>query len=275
VHATQGSTGGYRLTAGSAMPPLVLDDDEAVAIAIGLRTAATVATAGIEDTSLRALAKLEQVLPVRLRHRLKVLSEAAATLPPGGGPAADAETLSALAGACVAHEKVRFAHTKPGGLTSRRLVEPHRLVPEGRRWYLVAYDEQKSGWRIFRVDRISEVHRTGVRVPARELPEGADAATWVKNSLTGRTGSVRATLLLHAPIEWAAENVPPWQGALEAVDDRSCRLHTYADSPGYLAYRITLLPVDYTLLDPPEVAEHLNATVERAARAIRAFTAGP
>jgi predicted DNA-binding transcriptional regulator YafY len=271
VHATQGNTGGYRLTAGAAMPPLLLDDDEAIAIALGLRTAATVATTGIEDTSLRALAKLEQVLPVRLRHRLKVLSEAAVTLPPGSGPAADAETLAALAAACVTHEKVRFAHTKRDGETSRRLVEPHRLVPEGRRWYLVAYDEHKAGWRIFRVDRMSEVHRTGVRVPARELPGGVDAATWVMRSLSGRTGSVRARLLLHAPLEWAAEHVPPWQGTLEPVDADSCRLHTYADAPGYLAYRITLLPVDYTLLDPPEVAEHLKTTIERAARAIGSF----
>ncbi|MCW2916709.1 MAG: Transcriptional regulator, partial [Actinomycetia bacterium] len=270
VHATQGNIGGYRLTAGAAMPPLLLDDDEAIAIAIGLRTAATAAITGIADTSLRALAKLEQVLPERLRHRVTALSQAAVILPPQDGPAADADTLAAFAAACVTHEKVRFAYTKAHGEMTRRLVEPHQLVASGRLWYLVAYDEDRAAWRSFRVDRISEVHRTGVRVPGRELPGGVDTETWVTQAMPAR--DVRARLLLHVPIEWAAEHVPAWQGVLEPVDDRSCRLHTYPDSPQYLAYRITLLPVDYTLLYPPELAEHLGTIAERAARAIRPFT---
>lgn len=276
VHATHGSTGGYRLTAGTAMPPLLLDDDEAIAIALGLRTAATIAITGIEDTSLRALAKLEQVLPHRLRHRVTALSEAAVTLPPQetGVLAADPGVLASLAAACVTHERVRFGYTRADGEETRRLVQPHRLVAAGRRWYLVAYDEDRSGWRLFRVDRISEPHRTGVRIPARELPGGVDAVSWAMDSLAGGSGTISARLRLHVPIEEAAGQVTAWQGVLEPLDDRSCLLHTQSDSMRFLAYRITLLTVDYTLLDPPELAGHLGAIAERASRAVAPFRTG-
>ncbi|MDJ0343619.1 WYL domain-containing protein [Streptomyces sp. H10-C2] len=270
VDALQGNIGGYRLTAGAAMPPLLLDDDEAVAIAIGLRTAATAAVTGIEDTALRAMAKLEQVLPVRLRHRVTALSRAAVVLPPGDGPAADADTLATFAAACANHEKVRFGYTTAQGGMTRRLVEPHQLVVSGRRWYLVAFDGHRAGWRSFRVDRITGVHRTGVRVPARVLPEGVDTATWVTRAMAA--GTIRARLLLHVPLEQAAQHIAAGQGDLEPVDNGSCLLHTRPDSPQYLASRIVLLPMDYTLLDPPELAEHLGAIAARARHAIRPFT---
>jgi predicted DNA-binding transcriptional regulator YafY len=258
VHATQGSIGGYRLKAGKAMPPLLLDDEEAVAIALGMRTAATTTVAGIEDASLRALAKLEQVLPERLRRRVTALSQAAVVLPPRDGPPADADVLTAFAAACVTHEKVRFAHTKANGETTRRLVEPHSLVVSGRHWYLVAFDGDRAAWRSFRVDRITEVHRTGVRVPSREL----DVTTWVTDYIAGQT--VRARLLLHVPLAEAAARVPAWQGVLEPVDNHTCELLTSPDTLQYLAYRVVLLPVDYTLLDPPELAVYLATIARRA-----------
>ncbi|TDC51696.1 YafY family transcriptional regulator [Actinomadura sp. KC345] len=273
VRATHGSTGGYRLTAGTAMPPLLLDDDEATAIAIGLRTAAAGAVTGIEDTSLRALAKLEQVLPHRLRHRVAALTEAAVPLPPqdGGPPPADPGVLALLAAACVTREKVRFAYTAADGRETRRLAQPHRLVTVARRWYLVAHDEDRADWRTFRADRITEPHRTGARGPGRELPGGADAAAWAMDSLAGGSGAIRARLLLHVPVEEAVEHVTAWQGALEPVDGRSCLLHTHSESLRFLAHRIILLPMDYTLLDPPELAGHLAAIADRATRAIRAI----
>ncbi|WP_106399162.1 helix-turn-helix transcriptional regulator [Actinocorallia populi] len=267
VHAAQGNIGGYRLTSGTAMPPLLLDDDEAIAVAVGLGTAATAAIDGVEEASLRALAKLEQVLPSRLRHRVTALSEAAVVLPRPDGPAAQAADLASLAAACAAREKVRFAYAKPHSEPTRRLVEPHRLVVVERLWYLVAYDEDRAAWRSFRADRISEVHRTGVRVPARELPGGVDTRTWVTRAMPPR--DVRARLLLHVPFDRAASQVPAWQGTLEPVDDTSCLLHTAPDSPRYLAHRITLLPVPYTLLDPPELAAHLRTIAEQAAHAVR------
>ena len=267
VHATQGNAGGYRLSAGAAMPPLLLDDDEAIAIAISLRTAAAAAINGIEDTSLRALTKLEQVLPARLRHRVTALSRAVVVLPPREGPAADADTLASLAASCLTHERVRFAYTTADGETTRRLVEPHQLVASGRLWYLVAFDMDRASWRSFRVDRLCDAFRTGVRVPARELPSGVDTRTWVQRAIGA--GSVRATVLLHVPIEQAAAQIPAWQGDLEPIDDQSCRLHTHPDSPHYLAYCLMLLPVDYTLLGPPELTAHLAELAARTSQAIR------
>ncbi|QIS21129.1 helix-turn-helix transcriptional regulator [Nocardia terpenica] len=263
VHATQGNVGGYRLVAGTAMPPLVLDDEEAVAIAIGLRTGATAAVTGIEDASLRALAKLEQVLPGRLRRRLADLSHAAVMLPATATVCVDPETLAALASSCAEHEKVRFTYTKADDEVTKRFVEPHRLVSAGRRWYLVAYDGDRADWRTFRVDRITAVHRTGVRVPARELPDGADAATWVTRSLQ-RTGTVQARVLLHEPIDVARDHVGARQGILEAADDGTCVLTTYPDRPEYVAFNITLLPMPYTVLDPPDIAPLVRAIGERA-----------
>ncbi|RFS81940.1 WYL domain-containing protein [Actinomadura spongiicola] len=273
VHAARGNIGGYRLTAGTAMPPLLLDDAEAVAIAVGLRTAAAGAVAGIEDAAPRALAKLEQVLPARLRSHVAALGEAALALPPqvAGPPPADPELLALLAAACTAREKIRFAYTSAGGAGTRRLAQPHRLATVGRRWYLVAYDEDRADWRTFRVDRITDPHRTGLRGPERALPGGVDAAAWVMDTLASGSGTINARVLLHVPAAEAAEHVTAWHGVLEPVDDTTCLLHTRSDSLHFLAYRVTLLPLDYTLLDPPELAEPLAAIAARAARAITSF----
>ncbi|RDI42638.1 helix-turn-helix transcriptional regulator [Nocardia mexicana] len=262
VHATQGNIGGYRLVAGAALPPLVLDDEEAVAIAVGLRTGAMSAVTGIEDASLRALAKLEQVLPGRLRRRVSDLSQAD-VLPTGGGAEVDPEILAGLAAACRAHEKVRFTHIKPGGEITRRFAEPHRLVAAGSRWYLIAFDDDRSDWRTFRLDRISAIHRTGVRVPERELPDGMDGASWLTRSLR-RTGTVQARLLLHEPIDVARRHVGARQGMLEPADEQACILTTYPDAPRYVAFNIVLLPMPYTLLDPPELVPLVRAIAERA-----------
>ncbi|WP_020667742.1 helix-turn-helix transcriptional regulator [Amycolatopsis nigrescens] len=259
VHATQGNTGGYRMAAGAAMPPLLLDDDEAVAIAVGLRTATAAPVTGIADTAVRALAKVEQVLPARLRSRVAALAEAAITLPLADGPTTDPDTLATLAVACVAREKTRFAHTKADGSTSRRLVEPHQLVAAGRRWYLIAHDLDRDDWRSFRLDRITGVHRTGLRFPGRDL----DAAAQLLDSLTASRGAtVRAEVLLHVPLDHA--HIPAWQGTLTPVDAHTCRLRTSPDSPRYLAYRLTQLTMPYTLIGPPEVSTHLREIAQRA-----------
>jgi predicted DNA-binding transcriptional regulator YafY len=270
VRAARGSTGGYRLTAGTAMPPLLLDDDEATAVAIALRTAAA-GGAGIEDTALRALAKLEQVLPHRLRPRVAALGAAAVALPPHGGgpPPADPGVLALLAAACAARELVRFTYTAAGGAATRRLAQPYRLVAAGRRWYLLAHDEDRGAWRTFRADRVTGPHRTGVRGPARELPGGADAVSWTMDALAGGSGRIRARLLLHVPLAEAAGHVTAWHGVLEPAGDGACVLHTRGDDLRFLAHRVALLPVDYTLLDPPELAAELSAIAARAARAVQ------
>ena len=166
VDALTGPAGGYRLHAGTAMPPLLLDDDEAVAIAVGLRTAARASVTGIEETSVRALVKLEQVLPSHLRRRVNALQTATVTLAASGGPTVDPEALTAIAGACRDRERLRFAYRGRDATESSRIVEPHTLVNLGRRWYLVAWDCDRDDWRTFRVDRLTRLSPAGVALRA-------------------------------------------------------------------------------------------------------------
>ncbi|GAA1116432.1 helix-turn-helix transcriptional regulator [Nocardiopsis composta] len=266
VHGTRGTAGGYRLEAGAAVPPLLLDDDEAVAVALSLRTAEGGAVAGVEEAAPRALAKLERVLPSRLRRRVAALAGAAVVLPQRG-PAADPGVLALLASACAAGEALRFGYRSRSGATTRRLVEPHRLVAAGRRWYLVAFDTDRADWRTFRADRVTEPRATGRRVPRRALPGGADPAQWVEQRLASAFDTVRARVLVRAPADRVAEATPASLGAVEPVDDASCLLHTAPDTPEYLAYRIAVLGFEFTLLDPPELAPHLRSLAERTLRA--------
>src|SRR6202035_650902 len=169
VDSLTGPAGGYRLRAGSAMPPLLLDDEEAIAIAIGLRTAAGASVTGIEETAVRALVKLEQVLPAHLRRRVGALGSATFTLPVAG-PTVDPQHLTAIAATCRDSECLRFAYRSRDGTDSRREVEPHSVVNHGRRWYLIAWDRRREGWRPFRIDRLTKPASTGVRFTPRRLP---------------------------------------------------------------------------------------------------------
>ena len=226
VNSAAGAGGGYQLGSGANLPPLLLDDDEAVAVAVGLRTAASGSVAGMEESSARALAKLEQVLPERLRRRVAALH--AYILPVAGqGPTVDAAMLSALAGACRDSEKLRFRYESRDGSASAREVEPHRLVHTGRRWYLAAWDLGRQDWRTFRVDRIAGRPKTGARFSPRPAP-GGDFAVFVKNSVSYTPFPVQATVRLHATAAQAAERLPSWVGAIEAVDESTCLLHTGA-----------------------------------------------
>src|SRR4051795_6566760 len=232
VSATRGVSGGYRLGAGAQLPPLLLDEEEAVAVAVGLRTAASVGVAGIEETAVRALAKLEQVLPSRLRRRVNALG--AATVPyPGTGPAVDPETLAAIATACRDSERLRFAYRSHDGTSTRRLVEPHRLVHTGRRWYLVAYDTDRADWRTFRVDRIERA-TTDRRFVPRE-PPAEDIAAYVAQAVSSTRDRYQARVVLKAPIERVKARVPQSVGTLERIDDESCLLRTGSDWLGGLA----------------------------------------
>ncbi|RAN93603.1 hypothetical protein GAR05_05381 [Micromonospora saelicesensis] len=266
VQATMGAIGGYRLVAGKAMPPLLLDDDEAVAIAVGLRTAAGHAVAGIEEASIRALAKLEQVLPSRLRHRVSALGAATEPLLTWDRPTVDPERLSALAAAVNNREQLRFAYRRRDGMDAERLVEPYKLVSAGRRWYLVGYDNDRDDWRIFRVDRITDLRPTRTRVAARQLP-ASDAASFMTEKLLELTPVYRAVVTLHAPIERMAG---PLGGAgvdLEPIDATSCRLRSNADTLEWLAWRLLTLGCDMEVHEPPELIAHLRQIGTRATRA--------
>jgi predicted DNA-binding transcriptional regulator YafY len=265
VESLTGPAGGYRLRAGTAMPPLLLDDDEAIAIAVGLRTAARASVTGIEETSVRALVKLEQVLPAHLRRRVRALQSATMTLP-AGGPTVDPQSLTTIAAACRDCETVRFAYRGRDGTASRREVEPHSLVNLGRRWYLVAWDRGRRDWRTFRVDRLSGPAATGVRFAPRELP-AKDAAAYVSQSLSAAPNRYEARVMLHAPAEAIRKRVPPYWGTIEPIDDHRCEYRTGDDDLDWLAVRVAMLGVDFDVHEPPELAEHLRLLARRLARA--------
>src|SRR3954447_713539 len=227
VHGARGVAGGYRLGAGAALPPLLLDDEEAVAVAVGLRTAASVGVAGIEETSVRALAKLEQVLPSRVRRRVAAVGSATVAFP-GTGPAVDAETLAVIAAAARDGERLRFRYRAQEGRPAPRLAEPLRLVHTGRRWYLVAWDVEREAWRTFRVDRMGPRIATERRFQPPQTP-AEDIVAYVSQAVSAARDRYQARVALHAPLERVAGRVPPTVGTLEPIDEEHCLLRTGSD----------------------------------------------
>jgi predicted DNA-binding transcriptional regulator YafY len=266
VESLTGPAGGYRLRAGTAMPPLLLDDDEAIAIAVGLRTAARASVTGIEETSVRALVKLEQVLPAHLRRRVHALQSATMTLSVGGGPTVDPQSLTVIATACRDSELLRFGYRGRDGVAGRREVEPHSLVNLGRRWYLVAWDRGRADWRTFRVDRLTGPAATGVRFRSRTLP-ARDAADYIARSMSEWKHRFEARVTLHAPAESIRGRVPSHWGTVEPIDGDSCELRTGDDDLDWLALRIAMFGVDFEVHEPPELGEHLRAMSRRLDRA--------
>ncbi|MEV0735518.1 YafY family protein [Streptomyces sp. NPDC050549] len=267
VQATLGADGGYRLVAGKAMPPLVLDDEEAVAIAVGLRAGAGHAVEGVDEASVRALAKLEQVLPSRLRHRVATLQAATTPLTSGDGASIAPETLTVMASTVAGHERLRFAYRAKDGTESRRVTEPYRLVSTGRRWYLVAYDLDREDWRTFRVDRVSEPFATGARFAPRELPTGS-AAEYLRQSMYRRQESYEYTVTFAAPADVVAARVPAWMGTPEPLGEHSCRLRaTTGDEVRWLAVRLALLEYEFTVQEPEELVRCVRELGERLSRA--------
>jgi predicted DNA-binding transcriptional regulator YafY len=268
VNAAPGVAGGYRLGAGSELPPLLLDDDEAVAVAVGLRTAAGGSVAGIEESSLRALTKLEGVLPPPLRRRVAAVH--GYTVPvPGLAPQVDASALSEIAAACRDRLQLRFAYGARDGTASRRLVEPHRMVHLHGHWYLVAWDTAREDWRTFRVDRITSGLTAGRRCPRREPPD-PDLAAYVLRNVRGASGRFRARVRLHAPLAEMQARVPGFVGTLTALGEDCCVLETSAPWSGGLAASVASIGVDFTALGPPEFVAEVRAVAERFARAAAA-----
>lgn len=265
VNSTSGAAGGYQLGAGATLPPLLLDDDEAVAVAVGLRTAASGTVTGIEEASVSALAKLQQVLPERLRRRVTALHSFILPLA-NTGPTVDAETLSVIAGACRDYEKLRFDYHSRDGAASAREVEPHRLVHTGRRWYLAAWDVGRKDWRTFRVDRIAPGLATGQRFAPRKPPEG-DFAAYVSRSVSYAPYPHRAEIVLHASVRAAAERVPTAAGTLEAVDEQTCVLRTGASSLDMLSLYLAMFGFEFEVREPPELVERIRSLAERFTRA--------
>ena len=266
VHSTSDVAGGYQLGAGANLPPLLLDDEEAVAVALGLKTSASGSVAGLGEASVRALLKLEQVLPPRLRHRVAALHGYIVPLE-SRGPTVDADLLSTIAGACRDHEGIRFKYQDRSGTASARVVEPHRLVHTGSRWYLVAWDSGRKDWRTFRIDRIDGKPKTSIRFQPRKPPEG-DFAVFVSKSLSQVPYPFRARVTLHAAAETLARKIPPSAGVLEAIDENSCMLRTGSHSLEGITIHLSLLGVSFRVHEPPELITHIRNLSERLMFAI-------
>jgi predicted DNA-binding transcriptional regulator YafY len=223
--------------------------------------------AGIEETSLRALAKLEQVLPARLRRRVAALQTY--TVPvPDTGPSVDPAVLTLLVGACRDRECLRFDYQDHAGVARRRSVEPHRLVSWGRRWYLVAWDAERRDWRTFRVDRLRPLPPLGPRFAPR-APPAEDLAAYVSRGVAVAAWAVRARVLLHAPAAALSERLWPVYGVLEPRDERTCYLDIGSDTLPALAVLIGLLDVDFEVREPPELVAYLRTLAGRFRRSTR------
>ncbi|SDJ95159.1 helix-turn-helix transcriptional regulator [Streptomyces indicus] len=268
VNASPGTGGGYQLGVGAEMPPLLLDDEEAVAVAVGLRTAAGQGIEGIGETSVRALAKLEQVLPTRLRRRVSTLN--AFTVPmlrTAQASAVDPAVLTELAGVCRDAERLRFEYRDHSGATTRRTVEPHRLVCTERRWYLVAWDVDRGDWRTFRADRITPKPPHGPRF-AQRRPPADDLAAYVSQGVSNRAYDAHATIRLHTSIEEAAQTVSPSAGVLDAETESTCILHTGAASLDVMVIHVMLMGYEFEVLAPAELNDHIRRSRDRLSRAL-------
>jgi predicted DNA-binding transcriptional regulator YafY len=269
VDAHRGVEGGYQLAAGAALPPLLLDDDEAVALTIGLRAAAQGAIAGIEESSVRALAKVVQVMPPRLRRRVDALQEA--TVPAlwnPSGPTVDAGVLTVVAQACRDEERVRFAYTTRAGEQANRHVEPHRLVALGRRWYLVAFDLARNDWRSFRLDRLEQARSTGLRFQPRPLP-GKDAAAFVRAGIENLPTAHAVEAVIQAPLDAVRKVLGHW-GKLEEIDPRRCRLRMSVDSLHWPMLVLGATGAEFEIVQPAELKEQLREWGARFHRAVSA-----
>jgi predicted DNA-binding transcriptional regulator YafY len=268
VDARPGVAGGYRLGTGGGMPPLLLDDDEAVAVAIGLRTAAGGSIAGIEETSVRALVKLLQVLPSRLRHRVSAFQSYALPMP-SPGPQVDPDVLTLIASACRDHERLRFDYRAHSGAASQRSVEPYRLVNDRRRWYLVAWDSDRDDWRTFRVDRLEPRTPAGPRFTPRALPPDREIAARVARGVGQATWRYRARVMVDAPAAYVRGRLPiPVD--VEPVGENQCAFEPGSDHPQMLALYLGMLDADFTVVDSPALVDALRELTKRYQRAIDA-----
>lgn len=265
VDAARGRTGHYRLGSGARMPPLLLDDDEAVAVVVGLRAATDIA--GVEETSARTLSKLTHILPNRLRGKVSALASTVSKATDNIGsdaedPTVDTDVLSSIATAIAASEWLRFDHGDRA-----RLVEPYRLVTWQRRWYLVARDPQSSVWRVFRVDQLALRMPTHRPFTPQPLP-GGDYASFVMRQVSSAGWAVHARITVFASAGEVLSRINPTVGIVEAIDDEHCVLVTGADSVATVAVYIGMLGIDFRVTDPPELVAELATVAERYLRAV-------
>jgi len=268
VEAALGRYGGYRLAAGATLPPLLFQDDEALAIAVGLRAAAATALAEFDDASVRALTKLQQVLPSRLRHRVRSLSTAMMAWPATGGPRVDADVLTTVGVAAAHHERVRMRYAGRDGRVQPRHVEPVQLVAAGRRWYLVAFDLDRADWRSFRVDRITSPTPTGGRSAHRDTP-GGSVQDYLEQARSEMAPTFRADVTLHLPLTRARTLLADLltDSTLTPESEDRCRWVSHSDTLDWLTLAILRPGCEVDVHGPPELVAHLHGVTGRLGRA--------
>ena len=263
VQATQGIGGGYQLGRGRGLPPLLLDDTEAVAVAVALRMAAGGTVSGASEAALRTLAKLDQVMPPRLRSEVRAIHAATQTLE-SGQPTVDGEALLRLARAVRDTVRVRFDYESRDGTRSARHVEPVGLVATGRRWYLMAYDVDRDDWRTFRLDRMTEVTPTTWRFAEREHE---DPAAYVQRAVASAAYRFQARVVVHAPLKEVAERTSVRSVVLTAIDGDRTLLEAGAETLSGLAFHLALLGWEFEVEQPAELR---TALAEMGRRSLRA-----
>jgi len=267
VEAQRGVDGGYQLAPGASLPPLVLDDEEAVALAVGLMAAAQSSVAGTAESSMRALAKVVQVMPARLRRQAEAMQ---AMIEPTRGQdlesSVNPQDLTSIAQACRDSERLQFDYTAAGGAQQRRHIEPHRMVSLGRRWYLVAYDLERHDWRTFRLDRLRGLERTGARFAPRALP-APDAATFVRQGLAQVPSAYTVEARIHACADSVRDRVGRWAN-VDDLGDGTCLMRMRTDSFDWPAMVLGNLGAEFAVLGPPEMTSYLAEWTERFARAL-------
>ena len=274
IDSTSGVAGGYRLAAGAELPPLLLDHDEATVVALALRRLTAGGGAGIEETSLRTLMKIEQVMPPPVRRRVKSVKEAVLMAPHAGTAApVDVDVLSTLAAACRDHAELRFDYTSHDRSHSLRNVEPHRVVHDGRRWYLLAWDLERRDWRTFRVDRLKPRPPVGRRFTPRELPE-RDVAAYVARQVGRATWDYRARIKVFSSAAELSARLPA-SIAIEPAGEHACIAAVGSDSPQHLATYLGMLGADFEVVDGPELHGPLLQLSKRLLRAARSARNAP
>ena len=244
----------------------MLDDDEAVAVALGLRIAAGGAVTGIEETSLSALAKLQRILPARLRHRVEAFGSHALPVP-ARAPLIDTETLTTLALACRDQLTLRFDYEAHSGTSTRRVTEPYRLVNRRQRWYLFAWDLDRDDWRTFRADRIHPLGPPGPRFTPRATPPDAEITSRVDGGVARGTWHYTARVIVHASADHVRSRIPAPIDIEELADGR-CAFEPGSDDPERLALYLGMLDADFEVADSPELVAAVERIIARYQRAI-------
>jgi predicted DNA-binding transcriptional regulator YafY len=265
VEATPGAGGGYRLVSGASLPPLLLDDDEAVALAVGLRSSAGAAIVGIEAASLSALVKLEQVLPDRLRRRVGAIRTNTSFVGWGeNDEPIDSDALALLAQACRDREEVRFDYASREGEATRRLVEPHQLVSVGRRWYLVAFDVRRDGWRTFRLDRLTSVQLAGRRFLLRPAP-AESFEEFVAESVRQPRQRYEGSVTIACELGELREFIRHSGATVDQFCPGRCQVTLSTESFEWLLGLVAILSThgDVTVEGPPELRKAIAAIARR------------